>query len=77
MDLGAQLSEKAVGQLAYEIDTEVVQLLADNAEHDADLDWSRTLPVGVAKAEHYEGFGEMISLAAMKIYDKTQRLKKN
>lgn len=56
MDLGAQLSEKAVGQLAYEIDTEVVKLLADNAEEDAELVWSKTLPVGVSKAEHYKLF---------------------
>ena len=33
-DLGDQLAEKAVGQLAYEIDTEITQLLIDNAESD-------------------------------------------
>lgn len=77
MDLGAQLSEKAVGQLAYEIDTEVVKLLADNAEEDKDLEWSRTLPVGVSKAEHYEGFAEMVAIAGAKIYEKTQRYEPN
>lgn len=77
MDLGAQLSEKAVGQLAYEIDTEVVKLLADNAAEDADLEWSRTLPVGVSKAEHYEGFAEMVAIAGAKIYEKTQRYEPN
>lgn len=47
IDLGDQLAEKAVGQLAYEIDTEVVQLLIDNATAPADnsLVWSKTLPV--------------------------------
>ena len=77
MDLGAQLSEKAVGQLAYEIDTEVVKLLADNAAEDTDLEWSRTLPVGVSKAEHYEGFAEMVAIAGAKIYEKTQRYEPN
>lgn len=77
MDLGAQLSEKAVGQLAYEIDTEVVKLLADNAEEDAELTWSKTLPVGVSKAEHYEGFAEMVAIAGAKIYNKTQRYQPN
>lgn len=77
MDLGAQLSEKAVGQLAYEIDTEVVKLLAENADEDADLEWSRTLPVGVSKAEHYEGFAEMVAIAGSKIYNKTQRYQPN
>ena len=77
MDLGAQLSEKAVGQLAYEIDTEVVKLLADNAAEDAELTWSKTLPVGVSKAEHYEGFAEMVAIAGAKIYNKTQRYQPN
>lgn len=77
MDLGAQLSEKAVGQLAYEIDTEVVKLLVDNAEEDAELTWSKTLPVGVSKAEHYEGFAEMVAIAGAKIYNKTQRYQPN
>lgn len=47
MDLGDQLAEKAVGQLAYEIDTEVVQLLSQNALLDPDLTWSKTQPLGV------------------------------
>ena len=71
MDLGSQLSEKAIGQLAYEIDTEVVKLLADNATEDVELTWSKTLPVGVSKAEHYEGFAEMVAIAGAKIYNKT------
>lgn len=77
MDLGSQLSEKAIGQLAYEIDTEVVKLLADNAAEDAELTWSKTLPVGVSKAEHYEGFAEMVAIAGAKIYNKTQRYQPN
>lgn len=55
-DLGDQLAEKAVGQLSYEIDTEVCQLLIDNANQDGDLVWSKTLPVGVSKTEHYKLF---------------------
>ena len=73
-DLGDQLAEKAVGQLSYEIDTEVVKLLVDNAREDMELMWSKTLPVGVSKAEHYEGFSEIIEIARQKIYDATKRL---
>ena len=73
-DLGDQLAEKAVGQLEYEIDTEVTQLLIDNANSDDDLAWSKTLPVGVSKAEHYEGFTEILEIARQKIYDRTKRL---
>ena len=73
-DLGDQLAEKAVGQLSYEIDTEVVKLLVDNAPADAELLWSKTLPIGVSKSEHYEGFAEVIEIARQKIYDATKRL---
>lgn len=76
-DLGDQLAEKAVGQLSYEIDTEVVKLLVDNAREDMELMWSKTLPVGVSKAEHYEGFSEIIEIARQKIYDATKRFAPN
>lgn len=47
-DLGDQLAEKAVGQLMYEIDTEVTNLLIEGAgSASADMIWSKTLPVGV------------------------------
>lgn len=72
-DLGEQLSEKAVGQLNYEIDTEVTQLLIDNATQDGDLVWSKTLPVGVSKTEHYEGFAEIVEIGKQKVYDRTKR----
>lgn len=59
----------------YEIDTEVTQLLIDNAAADNDLVWSKTLPVGVSKFEHYEGFVEVLEQANMKIYDRTKRFR--
>lgn len=77
MDLGDQLAEKAVGQLSYEIDTEICDLLIDNATVSADLTWSKTLPVGVSKTEHYEGFSEIVGIAAQKIYDATKRFVPN
>lgn len=77
-DLGDQLAEKAVGQLAYEIDTEVVQLLADTAgAPNADLTWSKVLPVGVSKTEHYQGFAEILEIGRQKIYDATRRFAPN
>ena len=77
IDLGDQLAEKAVGQLQYEIDTEIAQLLIDSAATDAELTWSKTLPVGVSKAEHYEGFTEILEMGRQKIYDKTKRFAPN
>lgn len=76
-DLGDQLAEKAVGQLSYEIDTEITQLLIDNAPEANDLVWSKTLPVGVSKQEHYAGFVEVLEMGAQKIYDATRRFRPN
>ena len=83
VDLGNQLSEKAVGELSYEIDTEVTQLLYETAKANttadelAQLTWSKTLPVGVSKAEHYEGFTEIIEIARQFVYDRTKKFAPN
>lgn len=61
-----------------EIDTEVVNLLAETAgKADAELIWSKTLPVGVSKREHYAGFAEVLEIARQKIYDATKRFAPN
>lgn len=77
VDLGDQLAEKAVGELSYEIDTEITNLLVDNAREDAELVWSKTLPIGVSKSEHYEGFCEIVEIAKQKIYDATKKFQPN
>ena len=77
IDLGDQLAEKAVGQLSYEIDTEVTNLLIENAKEYDELKWSKTLPVGVSKSEHYEGFTEIVEIGRQKIYDVTKRFAPN
>lgn len=77
-DMTAQLASQAVGQLAYEIDTEVVNLLANAAGAvDADLTWNKALPVGVSKMEHFAGFAEILEIAKQKIYDRTRRFVPN
>ena len=77
-DLGDQLAEKAVGELSYEIDTEITNLLDTTAgEAAAELVWSKTLPVGVSKAEHYEGFAEIVEIAKQIIYDRTKKFAPN
>lgn len=77
-DLGDQLAEKAVGQLAYEIDTEITDKLIELAgSADSGLKWSKVVPIGVSKAEHYEGFGEIVEIAKQKIYDRTKRFTPN
>lgn len=76
-DLGDQLAEQAVGALSYEIDTEVVNLLSTSAEVQTELQWSRTLPVGVSKTEHYEGFAEVLGIGKQLIYDRTKKFAPN
>lgn len=77
VDLGDQLAEKAVGELQYEIDTEVCNLLIDNAKFDETLVFDKTLPVGVNKRDHYESFCEIIEIAKQRIYDATQKFAPN
>ena len=77
VDLGDQLAEKAVGELSYEIDTEITNMLVENAKEDAELVWSKQLPMGVSKAEHYEGFVEILEIAKQKIYDATKKFAPN
>ena len=73
MDLGQQLAEKAVGELSYEIDTEITNMLVDNAAESDLLAFNKALPMGVSKAEHYEGFNEIVGIADQLLYDRTKR----
>ena len=81
--LDKQIAEQACGELAYEIDTEIVAMLKDGAkegtsdEEFAALTWSKTLPVGVSKFEHYNGFLEIIEMAKAIIYNRTKKFHPN
>ena len=76
--LDKQIAEQACGELAYEIDTEIVAMLKDGAgEADEKLTWSKTLPAGVSKFEHYNGFLEIVEMAKAIIYKRTQKFHPN
>lgn len=81
--LDKQIAEQACGELAYEIDTEIVAMLKDGAaegttaEELAALTWSKTLPVGVSKFEHYNGFLEVVEMAKAIIYNRTKKFHPN
>ena len=81
-DLGETLATQAVARLNYEIDSETVHLLAEGADQNDDaksalteLTWSKTLPVGVNKADHFAGFAEILDQAGRIIYDRTRRFR--
>ena len=76
--LDKQIAEQACGELAYEIDTEIVEMLYNGAkENGVDLNWSKVLPVGVSKFEHYNGFLEVIEEAKAIIYNRTKKFHPN
>lgn len=76
--LDKQIAEQACGELAYEIDTEIVSMLKDGAgEALTELTWSKTLPVGVSKFEHYNGFLEVVEMAKAIIYNRTKKFHPN
>ena len=76
--LDKQIAEQACGELAYEIDTEIVEMLAQGAkDNGVALEWSRELPVGVSKFEHYNGFLEVIEQAKAIIYNRTKKFHPN
>ena len=60
-----------------EIDTEVTQLLIDNATLSDELTFSKTLPVGVNMRDHYASFAEKLATGSQIIYDRTKRFAAN
>lgn len=56
-----------------EIDTEITQLLIDNAPTDTTLTWSATPGIGVSLTEHYIGFAQLVARASQVIYSRTQK----
>lgn len=72
IDLQAELVKKAQAQLSYEIDGDIVnQLYAACGDVHTELTWSKSLPVGVSKTEHYMGFTEIVSKASSYIFQQT------
>jgi hypothetical protein len=78
--LEKQIAEQAVGELSYEIDTEVVDMLYDGAFKDEGgaaktdvLEWNKRRPIGISKYEHYNDFLEMIEEAKALVYKRTNK----
>lgn len=80
-DLGDQLAEKACGQLTYEIDTEVVELLVELAKSGDNatqtVKFNERLPHGVGWEEHFAGFNKTIEEAKHIVYQRTKRFAPN
>lgn len=76
-DLADGLAEQAVGQLAYEIDTEIVNMLHEAAPATTIAPFSKTQPVGVSLADHYAAFAAKLEEYKMALYSKTKKFTPN
>lgn len=77
-DLAEDLAKTATGELAYEIDSEIVELLRSAAGlATTDLKFNAAPALGVSMSQQAEGFARVIELAAAKIYNKTGKFRPN
>lgn len=76
-NLGDQLAEQAVGELSYEIDSEIVWGLVDAAPMKAALTFQANDRVGVSLADHYAGFAAVLERAKAMIFKATQKFSPN
>lgn len=77
-DLGKNLANEAVNELKFEIDNEIVMFLDKLAGAvETEVTFSKTLPVGVSKRDHYASFAETIEAANVEVYNKTMRYSPN
>ena len=78
-NLEEALKSQAVSELEYEIDSEIVNLLAKNAgayataHGEATVTFNKRVPVGISKSEHYESFAETLLALSKVIRDRTKR----
>jgi hypothetical protein len=76
--LDKQIAEQACGELAYEIDTEIVDMLYKAAFAKAErVSFDKTQPIGVSKFEHYNAFLEVVEEAKAIIYKRTRKFHPN
>lgn len=76
--LDKQIAEQACGELAYEIDTEIVDMLYKAAKARPEkVTFDKTQPIGVSKFEHYNAFLEVVEEAKAIIYKRTRKFHPN
>ena len=80
-DMGKELAEKAVAELAFEIDEEIISFLADMGRKTenqvAEAVFNKRLPLGVSMRDHYESFVTYLEQAKVALYNRTQRFSPN
>lgn len=76
-DINDVISVQAAGEIAHEIDTEIVLDLAKKAAAGAMVTWSKTAPIGVNIVDHYDSFWVRLTEGANVIFGATQRVQPN
>ena len=76
-DVTALMATQAAGEIAHEIDTEIVMDLYNQAGAGAELVWSKTAPVGVQLIDHYDTFWAKLAEGDATIFGATQRFNPN
>ena len=71
------MSAQAAGEIAHEIDTEIVTKLVNFAAAGPELTWSKIPPHGVNVVDHYDSFWVRITEGAKIIFNATQRVQPN
>lgn len=81
--LDKQIAEQACGELAYEIDSEIVNMLYVGAQEGTseaeakELTFNKRARLGVSTFEHYNAFLEVIEKARSIIYKRTKKFHPN
>lgn len=75
-DLGKEIADKAVHQLKWEIDTEIVDFLVKNAGP-AQVVFNAVPRTGLSLSQQYEGFAKTIDEAKAIVYNKTKMFNPN
>lgn len=80
-DMGKELAEKAVAELAFEIDEEIISFLAEMGRKAtnqvAEAVFNKRLPLGVSMRDHYESFVTFVEQAKVALYNRTQKFMPN
>lgn len=71
------MSAQAAGEIAHEIDLEVVSKLIQGAAAGPELTWNKIAPVGVNIVDHYDSFWVRLTEGAKIIFNATQRVQPN
>lgn len=79
--MGKELAEKAVAELAFEIDEEIISFLAEmgrkTTNQVAEAVFNKRLPLGVSMRDHYESFVTYVEQAKVALYNRTQKFMPN